>query len=72
MIKTKYRKNSKWSSITFIYNVKDDLDRMIIHKLEEKYKDEKSVKEIDIVDVNISNTKTPDYKYVIVLFAEVL
>ena len=66
-MKIKYRKNSQWSSLTIIYNTKEPLDEVIQHKLNEKYKGE-SV-DIDIVDINITATKSYIHKDVVVLYA---
>jgi hypothetical protein len=72
----KYRKNSNWSTVNFVYNVKEPLHKLIIHNIQIQLRvDGYTSGEIytmddliDIVDVNISDTKNTEFKRVIVFF----
>ena len=72
----KYRKNSKWSTVNFVYNVKEPLHKLIEYNIQNQLIEDGYTsgeihnlhKLIDIVDVNISDTKNTEFKRIIVFF----
>lgn len=66
-----FKSNKEWDTliIPLSFVQKPDIKFTIKNALENKYKDNFGIlSKIDIQDIDISETKTPDYKYVTVIY----